>query len=214
MPQELPPRQKSILEYLRVFLQQQGCPPSYREIGQAFGIRSTNGVSAHLQALEKKGYIERMGSGGLARSIRLTEKARFLLQPEGAPRPSMTLPRLGRVIAGRPVSPAAEEDGTLVVDASLCPRGGPSFVLQVQGDSMVEDGIFEGDMLIVKEQAEAQEMDIVVALLDGETTVKRFHRAPAGVMLVPANRAMKPIPVRAESQFSIAGVVVGLVRKI
>jgi repressor LexA len=166
-------------------------------------------VAAHIDALERKGYLEKAGGGRLARSIRLTGKARSGL---GSPF-SRSVPLLGGVVAGTPVAPASYEGESLQVDPTLLPRDAPTFALTVHGDSMVEDAILDGDIVLVRAQGEARPHDVVVAVLDGETTVKRYELRESGPFLVPANAGMRPIPL-AGRQFSIAGVVVGLMRKL
>lgn len=207
---DLAPRQQDILRYIHEFIARNACPPSVREIAAAFGFRSTNGAASHINALERKGYLEKLGPGGLARSLRLTERALSHFQVTSG----LDLPLLGSVVAGGLNAPASYEGERVHVDQSLLPVGAPAFALRVTGDSMIGDNILDGDIVIVRQQTQAREHEIVVAVLDGETTVKRYHQGPKGITLVPANPRLKPIPVSPERDFSIAGVVVGLCRKL
>jgi len=199
-------KQRSVMEFIRNQITSRGHPPTVREIGKHFGIRSTNGVRTHLSALIKKGYLkkERFISRGL-------ELTRSLVGGVGR------LPLVGSVPAGLPLDAIENIEGEIVLDLSFLPKE-DSFTLKVVGDSMKDAGIFDGDLVIVKKQQVAQKGDIVVAVIDGEATVKRFYRTGKMVRLEPANDAFDPIivsPPRAGSkEFRIAGKVVGLLRKM
>jgi repressor LexA len=207
--EELSPRQREILELIRTEVSRKGVVPSFREIGAALGIRSTNAVSDHVKALQRKGYLERVGDPGRPRSLRLTLQA----ADEAEEETTVPVPVLGRVAAG--VGLLAEErfEGSIRVDSNLLPSGGRVFALKVQGESMIEAGILPGDLLFVREQPVARDGEIVVALVDNEATVKRLYRQAGGVRLQPANAAMAPILVDpARQEFQIVGVAVGLYR--
>ena len=209
--EDLSPRQEEILQYLSACVDQEGVMPSYREIGSSLGIRSTNAVSDHLKALVRKGYLERVGSAGRSRSIRLTRKATGSLD-EGS---VVGIPILGD-IAASPLYRLAEEDfqGTLRMDAGLLSGGGTVFALVVTGDSMIEAGIHDGDYLFVRQQADARDGEIAVVTVGEEATVKRFYREPDGIRLEPENSAMDPIHVSHDSgeDVRVVGVAVGVFR--
>lgn len=204
MAKGLTKRQAAILQYIIDRIRDDGLPPTIAEIGQHFGIASTNGVNDHLMALEKKGFIERSSK---ARDIRVTEKAALgLYQSEVA-----TLPLIGRIAAGSPMFAQENVEGLVPVAASLARKG--AYCLKVHGDSMIEDGILDGDTIIVDQTIRPTPGDIVVALVDDSATVKRYHPRGDTVELRPANAALKPIivPIRA---LQLQGVVVGLQRTI
>ena len=204
MAKGLTRRQAAILGFIVDCIRDQGMPPTIAEIGAQFGISSTNGVNDHLVALEKKGYITRSSK---ARSIHVTEKAATSLYQSDV----ATLPLVGRIAAGRPILAEENIEGRVVVSAALAKPG--AFCLRVQGDSMIEDGILDGDILIADPEAEPQAGDVVVALVADEATVKRFYPRGERVELRPANTAMEPLIVPAGS-VHIQGVVVALQRTI
>ena len=208
---DLSPRQSEILDFIVAAIDQTGVCPSYREIGGALGIGSTNGVSDHIKALERKGYVERVGGRGASRSIRLTSKATGTLSDESV----ASVPLIGRVAAGQPLLAVENYEGTVRVDASMLPSGGRVFALIVAGDSMIEDGIHDGDTLFVKEQRTARNGDIAVVMVEGEATVKRFYREGDRIRLQPANSAMKPIYVDERSgDVDVVGLAVGVYRRL
>ncbi len=205
---ELSGSQQALLDFLRSYIDEQGYPPSYREMAAALGFRSTNGVAYQLRCLEDKGYLERDAKGAPARAIRLTAKA---------PAPSggevVSVPVLGQVAAGLPAMADAMPDETLRLDSALCP-GHQVFALRVRGDSMVDAGIYEDDLVFVQRRSTARDGEVVVAVVDGETTVKTFRRRGDMVVLEPANPRLQPIVVSSSAQLELAGVVVGLYRQI
>lgn len=218
---DLSARQRSILEFIRDRIDCQGVPPSYREIGQAMGIRSTNGVSDHIKALIRKGYLSRIGDGGksLARSLVLTDKAfavGFDLARRGIAAGLREVQVYGMVAAGAPLLAEENKEATLRVDSFLLPGRGEVFALRVFGESMIEDGIFHGDYIFVRKQIEVSDGNIVVVMVDGEATVKRLYREEDRVRLQPANETMEPIYVAADEfrNVSIIGAVVGVYRKL
>ncbi len=209
--QEMSPRQKEILDFMRSSLDQRGVVPSYREIGAALGIGSTNAVSDHIKALMRKGYIERVGDPGRPRSLRLTPQATGTLDDDSV----VGVPVLGRIAAGQPLLAEQNYEGTIRVDSNMLPPGGQVFALVVNGDSMIEDGIHSGDYLFVRQKNDARNGDIAVVMVEGEATVKRFFREGSRIRLQPANAAMSPIYVDAGSgDVSVIGVAVGVFRKI
>ncbi len=192
-------RQQKILDFIRARIRERGFPPTVREIGEEFGIRSTNGVHGFLRALEKKGAINR--DRGLARSIEVLDPDTGELDRPGV------LPLAGRIAAGRPIE-AIEQQDTLDVPSLF--EGSGRFALQVRGDSMIDAGILEGDYVIVEKRNVARNGEIVVALLaDGEATLKRFFKDADQVRLVAENPSYAPIVAR---EVALQGVVVGLVR--
>ncbi|MBS3958888.1 MAG: transcriptional repressor LexA [Xanthomonadaceae bacterium] len=205
---QLTDRQQAILDYLRAQIAAEGRPPTLAEIARAFGFRQARSAQDHLQALAAKGAIE-LAPG--ARGIRLLDAA-----GDGAPGPghgqALHLPLLGRVAAGAPIDPQAAEEGRMLLDRALFfPR--PDYLLRVQGDSMVEDGIFDGDLIAVRRSPVADNHQIVVARLDGAITVKRLRRTGDRVLLLPRNPAHAPIEVPADADFAIEGLYCGLVRR-
>jgi len=199
---EATPRQREILAWIKAFIRDHGMPPTVREIGDAFGIKSSS-VFHLLKELERKGYLERGGLG--ARSLIVKGRKRV---PCGC----VEVPIVGRIPAGRPVEAIEHETGTLHVNKELL-RGRGGFALQVVGDSMVDAGILDGDYVIIRKQETAEDGDVVVALIEDEATLKRFHREGDGVRLDPANSRMQPIHVRT-GEFRIQGKVVGVQRHL
>jgi repressor LexA len=204
MRPKLTARQQQILDYINQEVDTTGVPPSIRQIGAALGISSTNGVRSHLKALEKKGYIHRSlrTSRGIAMLDRIKRVTASALQE------AVEVPILGRVTAGAPILAVENRDGQLHIDPSLV-KSADTFALRIEGDSMVDAGILDGDYVLVRPQPGADNGDIVVALLEDDVTVKRFYRDPDGFRLQPENPRMAPIRV---SEVHICGKVTGLVR--
>ncbi|MGP6157826.1 MAG: transcriptional repressor LexA [Vulcanimicrobiaceae bacterium] len=185
MPDRVPTeRQARILEVIRDFTHQRGYPPSVREIGERVGLSSSSTVQSHLKSLEKRGLITRDPTKPRAL---ITNDAR----PERSPEYGL-LPIVGKVAAGVPITAAENIEGEWIVPVELTRRPG-SFVLRVQGNSMVEAAILDGDLIVVAPQQDARNGEIVVAMLDGEATVKRFFRESGRIRLQPENRSMEPI---------------------
>jgi repressor LexA len=208
---DLSKRQRELLDFLRAVHDQRGVVPSYREIGRALGIRSTNAVSDHIKALIKKGYVERVGEPGRPRSLRLTPSATGLIEDDNV----VGVPVLGRVAAGVPLLAEENYEGTLRLDGSMLPPGGNVFALVIAGDSMIDDGIHDGDYLFVRQSKTARDGTIAVVLVDGEATVKRLYREGRRLRLQPANASMEPIYVDNHSgDVSVVGVAVGVYRRI
>jgi repressor LexA len=203
MKNSITERQQEIYEVLRAVIASRGIPPTMREIGEKFGIRSTNGVEGHLAALERNGLIAR--ERGKSRAISL---------PSGR-KPVVSVPLLGRVAAGQPVLSPENREGDLAVDLSLFALRTAQnlFALKVRGESMVDAHILDGDTVLVRQQTTARNGDIVVAQVEGETTVKRFFAEENRVRLQPENRAMKPLTLE-RGDFRILGKVVGVLRKL
>ncbi len=205
MTRGLTHRQRDILNFITQCVRENGYPPTIAEIGEQFGISSTNAVNDHLVSLERKGYIER--SSSKARSLRITQMATASLYggEVGA------LPLLGRVAAGTPLMAIENVEGYVPVEADMARRS--AFCLRVTGDSMIEDGILDGDIVVVDQERAPKRGDVVVALVDGEATVKHFHPSRDVVELRPANATMKPMRFPA-GDVAVQGVVVGLQRRL
>jgi repressor LexA len=197
----LTPRQKEILEYIRDFRRERGFSPTHREICERFGFTSYGTVHKHLKLLEGKGFLKR--DWNQKRGVELTEAP-----AAGAP----AIPFLGRIAAGKPIE-VVRDDETLAVPPELL-RGphGEHFVLRVVGDSMIEEGIQDGDLVVVQRRDRADHGDMVVALIDDEATLKRFFPEGERVRLQPSNRAMAPIFVPA-GKVRVQGIAVGLMRR-
>ena len=196
-------RQQAILEFISETTASRGMPPTMREIGARFGIRSTNGVEKHLSVLEREGCISR--ERGRSRGIAVT----------GGSRQVNTVPLLGRVAAGLPVLSPENKESDVTVDLSLFALKSAQqvFALGVRGDSMMDAHILDGDTVLVREQATADNGDIVVALVDGDATVKRFFLENDRVRLQPENSRMAPIYID-QGDLRIIGKVVGVMRKL
>ncbi|MFT4625460.1 MAG: repressor LexA [Myxococcota bacterium] len=209
--EDLTRRQREVLDFVSASYDQTGVIPSYREVGRALGMKSTNQVSDHVKALIRKGYLERVGGAGRSRSLKLTPLATGTLGDDSV----VGVPILGRIAAGTPLLAQENYEGTLRVDGCLLPSGGSVFALVVHGQSMIEDGIMDGDYLFVRQQSEARDGDIAVVFVDEEATVKRFYREGSQIRLQPANAAMDAIYVDAASgDVSVVGVAVGVYRHI
>jgi repressor LexA len=194
-------RQKELFNFLDGYLAAHGYAPTLEEIGVHFNLRSLATVHKHLTNLEQKGLIRRTWNH--SRAIELV--------PTATPARAVELPLLGRVAAGQPIE-ALETADTLAVPEAFIRRHN-TFVLRVVGRSMVNDGILDGDYIVVEERPAAENGETVVAMLHGEATVKRFYREPSGkIRLQPANDGMEPIIVRARD-VEIRGVVVAVLRK-
>jgi repressor LexA len=194
-------RQKEMVDYLDAYIQRNGYAPTLEEIGRQFGLSSLATVHKHLTNLERKGVIRRKWNRSRALDV----------VPQEPRTAAVTLPLLGRVAAGSPIEPLEQGD-TIAVPEELIGRG-ETFVLRVKGRSMVNEGILDGDYIVVQSRAQADNGETVVALVRGEATVKRFYREKAGmVRLQPASDEMAPILARA-SDVEIRGVVVAVMRK-
>lgn len=193
-------RQKQLYDYLDDYIASHGYAPTLEEIGAHFQLSSLATVHKHLSNLEQKGLIKRKWN--FSRAIELVARQKTT---------AIELPLLGRVAAGRPIE-AIETAETFAVPEEFVRRQN-TFALRVTGNSMIEDGIWDGDYIIVEERQAADDGETVVALIDNEATVKKFYRDKDGkVRLMPANESMAPIIVP-EQDVSIRGVVVGVLRK-
>lgn len=206
MEPRLTHRQQEVLGFIRQFTQRHGVPPTVREIGGRFRV-TPRAAFDHLRALERKGYLRRRAtSGRTSRALTLADR----------PTAVREIPVLGRIAAGGPVLSEENREGTLPLPAEWAGgKGEDLFGLRVRGESMIGAHIVEGDIVVVRRQEHAQPGDIVVALVDGEATVKRFGRDGQAVVLRPEHPTLTPIVVRpGERDVRILGKVVGLVRSV
>jgi repressor LexA len=196
-------RQKEILDYITGFIDEHVYAPSFEEIAKAFGYSSLATVHEHLSNLERKGYIRK--SYNESRSIEMV--------PEDGSASARELPLLGAVAAGLPIE-AIQDQESLAVPVDMIRPGKDNFVLRVEGNSMIDDQIRDGDYIVVASQHTAEDGEVVVALVGGESaTVKKLYREPGNrIRLQPANASMDPIFVNAD-EVAVQGVVVGLIRR-
>lgn len=203
MPAVVYKRQKEILDLIAKTIDKYGYAPTLTEIAQNLGLSSLATVHEHLAALEKKGLIRRYR--GAVRGIELLENE------EEKDTDNIELPVLGYIACGAPIEPYTDPNATLMVSSTLIKSGDKSFVLQAKGDSMIDDGILSGDYVVVKEQKEARNGDIVVAVLkNGFATLKRYYQEASRIRLQPANSTMSPIYV---TEVEIRGKVVAVIRQ-
>ena len=202
---ELTEQQDRVLKFIARHIAEEGAPPTFRGIARHFGFASTRAAQDHVAALVRKGYLEHRP--GEARGLRLANA------PNAAP--PIAVPILGQVAAGSPRDAVQVQLGTLPFPRELLRSGreldSDLFALRIHGDSMIEAGIVEGDFVVARTQKNASHGDIVVALLDGESTVKRLHRKDGKILLVPENKRLRPIPVEGK-EFVIQGRVVAVQR--
>lgn len=203
MPITLYKRQKQIVDFIGQYIQKFGISPTLQEIADALGVSSLATVHEHLQSLVKKGVIRRFE--GAVRGLELLD------DKLGHAIDGVELPILGFIAAGSPIAPMTDPNATLKVASSMLSGKKRSFVLQVRGDSMIEEGILDGDFVVIEEKKEARDGEIVVALLDnGLATLKKFFKEATRIRLEPANSTMKPIYAK---NVTVQGTVVGLVRR-
>jgi repressor LexA len=202
---QLTESQKAVLQFIKEFVRRQGMAPSYREIQAHFGYKAVGTVQDHVRALVEKGHLEKTDLKNKKRP------ARGLL-PKGLSLSGVRkIPIYGEIAAGGPRAAEQLELGEVVITEDLVK--GECFALRVVGDSMIDAGIYEGDHVIVEQGSRVREGDIVVALLDGETTVKKYAVKNGEVLLIPENKRMRPISTRGKN-LEIQGRVVSLQRKL
>lgn len=221
-------RQREILDFISHSITSRGFPPTLREIGEHFNIRSTNGVNDHLKALEKKGHLRREDLKSRAMRPILRDgsgevvplrRAAQTMANRGAMSDNedmVDVPILGRVAAGQPILAVEQASDAVRIDRLLIGSHREIFGLRIVGESMIEDGIFDGDYVFVKKTPSAHRGDIVVAMIDGEATVKRYFPEGDKIRFQPANSNMQPIIVRRSDfkSIDIIGIVVGVYRKL
>ena len=208
---EMTARQEEIYEYIKKYSKENHMPPTVREIGNHFDISSTNGVRSILAALIKKGYINR--SPRLSRGIEILNTDESESTKKVASN-TVEIPIVGRVAAGTPILAVQNLEGTVTIDRDFLACRSDVFALRVKGDSMINAGIFDGDLIFARQQKTADLGEIVVAQIDNEATVKYYHPSSDHVELRPANPKYKPIIVNNKKDFSIAGRVIGVMRKV
>ncbi|SRR5260221_39363 len=227
MTEPLTERQEKILSFIKKSIVDQGYPPTIREIGEYFGIRSTNGVNDHLKALERKGYLMRGELKSRALSVidggksgapvgRFVRQGRRELSEAGGG-DVVDIPVIGKVAAGSPILAQENITDHVRIDSMLVGDTGKKvFALRVAGDSMIGDGIFDGDYIFVRKQLQASPGEIVVAMIEEEATVKRFYPEGERIRFQPSNPRLKPIYVSKQEfrETQIIGLVVGVYRKV
>jgi repressor LexA len=206
MKNELTERQKEVFEFLKDFLREKGFPPTLREIASHFELKGPRGPQKTLHILEKKGYIRKVPGGSRAIEI-LGHPSVHLTQ-------ILPIPIVGRVQAGEPILAVENIEGYINLDRNLA-SSGDVFLLRVQGNSMIDAHIQDGDFALVKPQPNAENGEIVVALIEDEATIKRIFKKRDLIRLEPANPKMEPIVVKkGEKKVTIVGKVVGILRKM
>lgn len=203
---KLTPRQREVLQAILDFRAEKGYAPSIRELGRMLGISSLRGVTVHLAALEKKGWIEREST---SRSIRILSPT-----PGNSTNTSTSrvIPLLGTIAAGQPLLAVENVESYIHVPEEVASRSFELFALRVKGDSMIGDHILDGDTIIVESRPTAENGDIVAALIDDEATIKRLDMKSRPPRLLPSNPIYSPIEIEGE-RIRILGKVVGLIRK-
>ncbi|HEU4730003.1 MAG TPA: transcriptional repressor LexA [Kofleriaceae bacterium] len=227
MADALTQRQRDILDFISASIVERGFPPTLREIGEHFNIRSTNGVNDHLKALEKKGHLRREDLKSRAMRPVLPDGSGEVVPLRQSPMGTgvmevvsgedmAEIPILGRVAAGQPILAVEQATDTVRIDRVLVGGHREVFGLRIVGESMIEDGILDGDYVFVKKTPSAHPGDIVVAMIEGEATVKRYYPEGDTIRFQPANSNMQPIIVsRAEfKSVDIIGIVIGVYRKL
>jgi repressor LexA len=195
-------KQQMILTFLKSEIRKKGYPPTVREICDAVGLNSTSTVHSHLETLERKGYIRRAPSKN--RCTEILEEDFYKNSRE-----LVNVPIVGRVAAGMPILAEENIEDTFPIPIDYV-KNDTCFMLHVKGDSMMDEGIFDGDLVLVRQQQDANDGDIVIALLEDSATVKTFYRDGEFIRLDPANSAFQPIKVR---ECDVLGKVIGLYRR-
>lgn len=207
MPGVIYKKERQVLEYLAQFQRQYGYSPTLAEISEATGHKSSSTVHSLIKSLVNKGYIQKVDGNNRVLKI-IDQKITFSLLGSTA---SIELPLMGYIAAGKPLEPHSDPNATFHVSASMISGKRTAFVLQVKGNSMIEDGIFDGDFVVIEKTNIAVDGDIVVALVDNNmATLKRFYNENGKVVLKPANAEMEPIY---PNSLTIQGKAVGIIRK-
>ena len=201
-------KQAQVLKYIEEQILRKGYPPSVREICEAVHLKSTSSVHAHLNSLEANGYIRRNGSN--SRSIEILDDSFQMARTEIVP-----VPIVGRIAAGEPILAEQNIESYFSVPSEyMPPTANDVFGLEVRGDSMINAGIFDGDLIFARQQKTAERGEIIVAQIDNEATVKYYHPLADHVELRPANPRYRPIIVKNDKDFTIAGKLIGVMRKV
>lgn len=207
MAAELTERQSRVLRAIEAWIEEHGYPPTIRELGQRLGIRSLRGVTTHLDAIAKKGFLSRQRG---ARGLRV-------LREQAGSKPLVRVPVVGRIAAGQPVLADQSVEVYLGLDPSLLGATSPAdvhFALQVRGASMTNAGILDGDYVVVRQQPDAENGEIVAALMGEEATVKRLFKEGERIRLQPEHPGMEPLLIEPGQPVTILGKVVALFRKL
>jgi len=212
MKDKLTNRQEDILAFIKQFTLESGYPPTLREIGKHFQISSTFGVKRHLDALVKKGFINIESNASRGISFIRKNSDDFIERTIGDDDAFIKIPIIGRVAAGLPINAVENLEGSLVVDPSFLKKAEDAFALRVKGDSMINAGINDKDLVIVSPKEQAKNGDIVVAMLNDEATVKKFEFINNKIRLIAENNTYLPIEVKSEDDFKLIGKVKGVVR--
>ena len=197
-------KQSEILEYMKNEILNRGFPPSVREICEAVSLKSTSSVHSHLETLEKNGYIRRDPTK--PRAIEIVDDNFNLVRRE-----TVNVPIIGKVAAGEPLLAVQNVEGYFPIPSEYMPNK-QTFMLVVQGDSMVNAGIFSGDYVVVEKQENAENGDKIVALVEDSATIKTFYKEKDHIRLQPENDYMDPILIHPEQQFQVLGKVIGVLR--
>lgn len=212
MPKTLNNKQQQIINFVNSQVKEKGYPPSVREICSAVGFKSTSTVHSYLEKLEKDGYIQKDPTKPRALKVVKEQKNNNYENSDYYPRRELVdVPIVGKVTAGQPILAVENIEDTFPLPVDFV-QNSSAFMLKVQGDSMIEAGIFDKDFILVKQQSTAQNGDFVVALLGEEATVKTFYKEKGYVRLQPENRYLEPIIVK--DNLSILGKVIGVFRKL
>jgi repressor LexA len=203
---ELTIEQERVLSFIQKFRQKTGFPPTVREIADALGYRSPNNVRQHLRLIEQKGYIRVLS--GKARGIEVTES----VPDQTADLDAVGVPLIGSVAAGAPITATENIEGYITLDKSIF-RGDDLFALRIRGDSMCGIGILNGDIVVVKKKNSAEHGEVVVVIIDGDATIKRFMKQDGKILLHAENTAYKDIELLSVNSIQIAGKLVGVIRK-
>lgn len=205
MPAILYPRERQLLDFITQFIQRFGYAPTLKEIGDAMGIHSVATVHEHIDRLRQKGFIKKLD--GTARGLEIVREQYRSGETESA----VQLPVMGFIAAGSPLEPYTDPNYYVFVAPNMISSGKPNYVLQVKGTSMIDDGILDGDYVVIQYQQDAQSGDIVVALLpNGFATLKKIFFEKDRIKLMPANSQMSPIFT---THVKIQGKVIGLIRR-
>jgi len=206
----LTPRQRDILEMIHAHVEEHDYPPSVREIGDAVGLRSTSSVHAQLQTLADKGYLRRDPTKPRALELGRDPDTALSMRPSAG----RNVPLVGEIAAGGPILAEEQVESVYALPRDLV-GDGQLFMLRVRGESMIEAGVLDGDLVVVRQQPSVEQGEMCAAMIDGEATVKFFRRTRSGeVLLDPANPAFTPIPVPADQPATILGKVVTVVRAV
>ena len=208
--QPLTAEQKRVLDFIVLYIKEHSMPPTIRDISTAFGYKSINSARQHLRLIEQKGHIR--CTPGIARGIEVVDNKQQASDPIKAIANVREVPIIGTVAAGAPITAEENHSGTISVDGDLFNED-KLFTLRIRGDSMKDIGVFNGDYVIVRQQDNANDGDVVVAIIEGDATLKRFFRRNGNVVLHPENSAYSDIVIGSDQQLWIAGKMVGVLRK-